>query len=62
MKFTSKDVSELLADVEGTQDLVGHACGSSIMNGIAYTWNGTNWQGIYYPQFALPRGEDSISC
>ncbi|RKH17074.1 hypothetical protein D7Y13_22725 [Corallococcus praedator] len=62
MKFTSRDVSALLADVEGTQDLVGHACGSSIMNGFAFTWNGTNWQGTYHPQLQMPKGEDSVSC
>ncbi|MFP2900143.1 hypothetical protein [Corallococcus sp. 4LFB] len=64
MKFTSKDVSKLLEEVSGSEDLIGYACATSYMNGYQWTWNGTQWVGTYYPtQLKLPVGEDSSgSC
>lgn len=59
MKFASKDVSQLLVEVSGSGDLVGYACATSMLNGYAFTWNGNQWVGTYYPQLMFPVGEDS---
>ncbi|WP_223642420.1 hypothetical protein [Corallococcus sp. EGB] len=61
MKFTSKDVSKLLDEVSGSEDLIGYACATSYLNGQHYTWNGTQWVGTYFPELKYPVGEDSSS-